>query len=422
MKWSDRMLLKNARYLDDSYKIANGDLIIEDGVIKRLGENERVVDKEIIDCQDYLIIPGLFNSHFHGYSLLAKGLPREMKIENWANDSDQGKVQQLFFESLDKLSSEEYEWVCMKTYAEMVKKGITFVSENEPAYWPDVVAGAIDKIGIRGIVDTHKDIEKFYQKSVGKVTFGTHLLEEEDITNELLEECVKNKHQYDTTFLTHCMENDWRRDLIYGNFNKSSIELYKEKAILDDKTILFHGVYMNEKDIKLVAEAQASVVHCPNSNLWSGAGIAPVSEMLENGVNVCLGTDFASVDIWETMRTAYYLLKVNAQVDKFKAEEIFKMATENGAKAYLEKNLGVIKDGNKADLVFIKLDPLVPMVDTEQFSNAVHNLLFETNEDGIRHVMVEGEWVMFDRNLQTVDEEIINSNYKRILEKVYSFE
>ncbi|MDQ1146657.1 5-methylthioadenosine/S-adenosylhomocysteine deaminase [Bacillus sp. SORGH_AS 510] len=414
------MLLKNASYLDENWNIVTGDLIIEDGVIKLGYENNSENDDNLIDCHDYIIIPGLFNAHFHGYSLLAKGLAKEMKIESWCNDTVQGKIQTKFFENLDQLSSEEYESVCLKANAEMVKNGITFVSENEPAYWPELVAGAIEKIGMRGILDTHTNIEDYYQKNVGNVSFGTHLLEEEDITEETLEECVRKKREFDSIYMTHCMENDWRKDIIYKNFERSSLELYNEKGLLDEKTVLYHGVHMNEKDIEIVAEANASVVHCPNSNLWSGAGMAPISSMLEKGVNVCLGTDFGSVDIWETMKTSYYLLKLGSPFNRYQAVDIFMMATVNGAKAYQQKRLGAIKEGYKADLVFIKKDSLIPQVNREEFSTIVHNLLFETRVEHIRHVMIDGKWVMFDRVLLTMDEKELDKNFINVLEKVYN--
>ncbi|MEH7504807.1 amidohydrolase family protein [Neobacillus drentensis] len=120
------------------------------------------------------------------------------------------------------------------------------------------------------------------------------------------------------------------------------------------------------------------------------------------------------------MKTAYYLLKVNSKVDRFQAEDVFKMATVNGAKAYDAESFGTIKQGNKADLVFIKKDQLIPNIDDSNFSTIVHNLLFETKEDQIRHVMIDGKWVMFDRKLLTIDEKVIDENYKNIIDKVYS--
>jgi 5-methylthioadenosine/S-adenosylhomocysteine deaminase len=415
------MLLKNAQYLDENFNITTGDLHVSDGKVWT-EENNDISEQAVLDCSDYVIIPGLFNAHFHGYSLTAKGLAKEKKIEEWSNNDHQGKIQQTYFERLEQLTAEEWQILCMKAYMDMARKGISFVSETEPGNWPDVVAEAINNVGIRGLVESHDKIEMYCGRKSGKVSFGAHLLEEEDITDETLELCVKSKQAYDTLFMTHCMENDWRRDLIYSKYGRSSVQLYEEKELLDSNTILFHAAHINHLDIELVAEAGSSIVHCPVSNLWSGAGIAPVALMLDKGVNVCLGTDYASTDIWEVMRVAYYLLKYNVPVDRFNAHDIFKMATHNGAKAYKQDSLGKIGNGMLADLVFIRRDELIPTVEDDGFSTIVHNLLFETQEASIHHLMVDGEWVMYDRKLTKVDEEAINIKYKEVLSKIYAFQ
>lgn len=415
------MLLKNANFLNENFNIVQGNLLIKDGkIITEDHVNDNINDVETMDCEDYIIIPGLFNAHFHGYSLAAKGIAKDLKIEDWCNDSPQGKIQQQFFDHVDHLSSSEYQIVCKKAYVDMVKKGITFVSESEPGNWPDVIAEAINHVGIRGLVDSYEKVPKFHNKTIGKVSFGTHLLEEEDITDEALTNCETIKKSFDPIHLTHCMENEWRKNLVFSKYGKSSVEIYMERGLLDHKTILFHSVFLTEKDFNILAKAGSSVVHCPVSNLWSGAGIAPISHMLEKGVNVCIGTDYASVDIWETMKLTYYLLKNNPHSNRFIAEDVFKMATKNGAKAYHREFHGSIQNGFMADLVFIKKNPYIPMIHTNDFSTVVHNLLMETQEDFIHHVMVEGEWVMFNREILTVDEEEINKEYLRILEKLYN--
>ena len=414
------MLLKNATYLNEEYKLSRGNLLIREGkIILDPIFSEEEASLEEFDCEGYMVIPGLYNAHFHGYSLTAQGLQRDMKIEEWCNDSKQGQIQSGYFEKIDALTRREYETICMKAYADMVKKGITFVSESEPSNWPDAIAETINTIGMKGFVDTYEKIQEYHNLQSGQVDFGTHLLEEEDITDETLALCVSSKKDFDSLYTTHGMENQWRRDLIYSQYGKSSIELYKENDLLDDKTIFFHGVHLNETDIDLLAEAGSSVVHCPVSNLSTGAGIAPVSSMLEKGVNVCMGSDYASTDLWENMKTAYYLLKTMSPTQPFTAETVWKMATQNGASAYHQNNSGQIKDGCYADLVFIEKNPLIPAVDTSEFSIAVHNLLFETKEQSILHVMVNGEWIMFNRTLTHVDEDEMNRAYKKILTKVY---
>lgn len=415
------MKLKNVTYLNSNMKFETQSIEIQNGEI-RLNIND-ANDEEAIDCSDYFVIPGLVNAHFHSYSPLTKGLMKEMPLQDWSNDTEQGKVQQLFFEYIDnEVSEEAFLCVAQKSYIDMVKNGVTFVSDSDPQS-PKLLSDAINEIGIRGIVDAYEEIGDYYSRSDGNVLFGTHLLEEEDFTNTELNNLKDTKDKYNPIMMTHCLENEWRSNIVKSDFGRSSIDIYNELGLLDDKTVLFHGVYMSKNDIDLVAKHKSSVVHCPISNLDTGAGVADVSYMLETGVNVCLGTDYSHTDMWELMKLTYYLLKINNPVNKYTAEDIFKMATLNGAKAYgLQEGIGKIKDGYKADLVFIKKSQdLEPLLNNEAFSNYLHNLLFYSNEDSVQHVMVDGKWIMKDRELLTIDEGKIESIYNHIAEGFVSY-
>ena len=376
-----------------------------------------------MDCKDYLVIPGLVNAHFHSYSPLAKGSMQEMALQDWCNDSDQGKIQQLLFDYLDnEISETDFAYIAQKSYVDMVKSGVTFISDSNPQS-PQLLSDAMNEIGIRGIIDTYEEIGDYYNKSRGNILYGTHLLEEEDMTHDGLLHVKKIKNKYNPIMMTHCLENEWRFNIVTSKFGKFSIELYNEMDLLDDKTVLFHGVYMSAEDIELVARHKSSVVHCPLSNLDTGAGVADVHSMLEKGVNVCLGTDYTHTNLWELMSLTYYLLKTNHLVNKYSAEDIFKMATVNGATAYsLEKDIGQIKEGYKADLVFIKKDKdLEPLLNSEKFSTYLYNLLFYSKGDSVQHVMVDGKWIMKDRKLLTVDEEKVIIRYNQIAEGFLNF-
>ncbi len=415
------MRLKNVTFLNDNMKFETRDFSIKSSTISF---NINGGDKEsFMDCKDYLVIPGLVNAHFHSYSPLAKGLMQEMALQDWCNDSDQGKIQQLLFDYLDnEISEQDFAYIAQKSYVDMVKSGVTFVSDSDPQS-PQLLSDAMNEIGIRGIIDTYEEIGDYYNKSEGNTLFGTHLLEEEDMTYDELLHVKKIKNKYNPIMMTHCLENEWRFNIVTSKFGKSSIELYNEMDLLDDKTVLFHGVYMSAEDIGLVAKHKSSVVHCPLSNLDTGAGVADVHSMLEKGVNVCLGTDYTHTNVWELMRLTYYLLKINHPVNKYSAEDVFKMATVNGAIAYnLEKDIGQIKEGYKADLVFIKKDKdLEPLLISETFSTYLYNLLFYSKSDSVQHVMVDGKWMMKDRKLLMVDEEKVISRYNQIAEGFLNF-
>lgn len=410
------MKLENVTFLNDNMKFETRDFSIIDD---KISFNFNGGDKEdTIDCKDYFVIPGLVNAHFHSYSPLTKGLMKEMALQDWSNDSEQGKIQQLFFDYLDKeVSERDFVYVAQKSYVDMVKNGVTFVSDSDPQT-PQLLSDAMNEIGIRGIIDTYEEIGDYYNKTEGNILFGSHLLEEEDITNEELLSVKGIKDKYNAIMMTHCLENEWRFNIVKSQFGKSSIDLYDEMGLLDNNTVLFHGVYMSEKDIDLVAKHKSSLVHCPISNLDTGAGVANVSSMLEKGVNVCLGTDYAHTNMWELMRLTYYLLKINNPVNRYSAEDIFKMATVNGAKAYkLQDKIGRIKEGYHADLVFIKkTSNLEPLLNTENFSTHLYNLLFYSKDNSVQHVMVDGKWIMKKRKLITVNEEKVESKYNQIVE------
>ena len=410
------MKLKNVTYLNQDMKFETQNIKIIDGEIHF--DFHDVKDEGTIDCSDYFVIPGLINAHFHSYSPLTKGLMKETSIEDWSNNSEQGRIQKLFFDYIDnEVSEEDFVYVAQKSYIDMIKNGVTFVSDSDPQT-PQLLADAIKELGIRGIIDTYKEIGEYYRKSEGTVLFGTHLLEEEDFTEADLNKLKEIKNNYNPIMMTHCLENEWRYNIVNSKFGKSSIDIYNELDLLDDKTVLFHGVFMSKNDIELVAKHNSSVVHCPLSNLDTGAGVADVNYMLENGVNVSLGTDYVHTNMWDLMRLTYYLLKTTSPVQKYSSEDIFKMATINGAKAYgLHETIGQIKEGYNADLVFIKKNlDLEPLINNENFSNYLHNLLFYSKEDSIQHVMVEGKWVMKDRELVTVDEGNVVSRYNKIVE------
>lgn len=414
------MLLKNATYLNSDMKFETQDFVIEEGEISFNSEQE--TEEDVIDCGDYYIIPGLANAHFHSYSPLAKGLMKEMALQNWSDDSDQGKIQQALFDYVDnKLTEEEFTYIAQKSYIDMVKNGVTFVSDSDPRS-PEYLKDALDEIGLRGIIDAYEEIGDYY-KTEGKVIYGSHLLEEEDITDEELLNVKKIKDKYNPIMMTHCLENKWRSDIVQSKYGQSSVDLYKGRGLLNKNTVLFHGVCMSNEDIDILAELNGSVVHCPISNLDTGAGVAPISSMIEKGVNVCLGTDYSHTNIWDVMRMTYYLLKINNPVQRYSAEDIFKMATINGARAYnLQETMGKIKEGYKADLVFIRKEPeLEPLVSRSTFTNSLYNLLIHSKEDSVEHVMIEGGWIMKDREIMTIDEEKVKSRYRQIAEKFVEY-
>lgn len=421
------LLLTNVTYIDKDQKVAKGNILITDGVIKVIRDADFCIEEhntsEIIDCRKYIIIPGLINGHYHNGSLLAKGLSKEIAINEWEGESLQGKLQSTLFQYLDEgLDEDDFFTVCLKGYIDLIKNGVTFVSDSGSSdRTPDYLIKAMNLLGIRGAINVEGKVGQYLTDINQDILFTGHLPEEEDINEEALIQCRKIIEKYNPIMMTHCLENNWRKELIYKRYGKSTVELFDEQNILNEKTVLFHCVELSAEDIKIIGNRGTSIVHCPVSNI-AGGGIANIKDCLASDINVCIGTDWARYDIWEAMRFAYFLLKINTERNALRAENVFRMATNNGAKAFgLEEKIGVIQDGYYADLVFLdKTDSrLSPLIDDSEFSNVVHNLIIECREDMIEHVMINGKWIMRERKIVQVDESTIMRDYEQILKKIF---
>src|SRR5690625_4587314 len=118
------MRLKNVTFLNDNMKFETRDFSIKNSTINfNINDGNK---ESFMDCNDYLVIPGLVNAYFHSYSPLAIGLMQEMALQDWCNDSDQGKIQQLLFDYLDnEISEKDFAYIAQKSYVEMDKSGVT---------------------------------------------------------------------------------------------------------------------------------------------------------------------------------------------------------------------------------------------------------------------------------------------------------
>ena len=417
------MLLKNATYLDPAMRFRQGDILLDGATIASiLAADTAPADAatDSVDCIGKLVLPGLINAHFHSQSNLGRGLFKGMGIDEWGNASFQGQIQERFFAYLDTgATHEEMRVICMKSYAELLHMGVTFTQDSGLAERPpEALVEAANAVGIRAFIDAYADIGRLHGRMGGRVQVGGHLPEEEDITDETLAEAVRARAAHDAIFMTHCLETKWRKDIVMKRYNRTTVALFAEHGLLNDRTVLFHGVEMTPGDIQILADHRTSLVHCPVSNL---ADVAPISVCLERGVNVCLGTDFGRFDPWEVMRTAYYVQKGRTLTHPIGAETVWRMATIDGARAYrMDDRIGIIVTGHAADLVFVDGSDtrLLPVVEQDGFSNRLHNLIMGCHPGMIRDVMIDGQWIIRDGTLITVDEEEIDAQFAAIARRI----
>jgi 5-methylthioadenosine/S-adenosylhomocysteine deaminase len=181
--------------------------------------------------------------------------------------------------------------------------------------------------------------------------------------------------------------------------------MYEEIGFLDGPTIAAHVVWPTEVEIPILVERKVGVIHNPTSNMKLASGISPVAAMLDAGVRVGLGTDGAAsnndLDLWEEMRLAAFLQKVDRMdPEVLPAITVLSMATSGGATAIgLGDDIGSLEVGKRADLIQVAFDDVhhIPTFDV------VSHLVYVTDEQDVVSVVVDGNVLMREGELLTID-------------------
>jgi 5-methylthioadenosine/S-adenosylhomocysteine deaminase len=208
-------------------------------------------------------------------------------------------------------------------------------------------------------------------------------------------------------FHMHVAERRSDRDRTIERHGLSPVAYLDSLGVLSDRTLMVHCVWVDEADLTMIADRGVTVVHNPSANAFLGDGIAPVREMLERNIPVCLGTDGGCTNnrqsVFEEMRMAALMARAaSADGSALGAEEALLMGTTRGGQA-LGLPIGRIAPDHAADLVVVDLDAL----SVQPARTAAQQIVHAMQPEAIRRVIVGGESVVEDGRLTNVDEKEI---------------
>jgi len=418
------MLLTNTRFIGEDLTLHHKDIRIEDETIVDIGDHLRRVDGESdLDCSALLILPALADCHVHSPDTLLRGLFTGVEMEHWCNDLPQGRMQAQLFEYLDHaVGSEDFETLVLFSYLTYLHNGVGFIVETGQADDSHkILASCAERIGLKALVDWYDELPT-EESGCARIAIGQHLPEEEDLTETLLEDAVRRKRERpQATLMTHCQENRRRVDEILRKFGKSTVRLMHEHGLLDDRSLLFHCIDVSQDDIELLAMSKATAVCCPVSTMRIGEGMMPVMRMRERGINLVLGTDFPDHDIWDSMRFLATSLSASPSRMHDVPSLVFSMATRYAQPVGRQVAYsGVIACGHRADLCFLRHEwEAGPLIGNTGFSTVPDNLITWGHRSLVRHLMINGRFVLFDGSCTTVDERAIRDSYARILQTLF---
>jgi 5-methylthioadenosine/S-adenosylhomocysteine deaminase len=399
--------IAEATLLDVSGRYRLADVEISDGRFGSVAAPGRR-SPGAVDGSGLVVIPGLFNGHYHGGSSLLAGLSAGMEVHDWADQSPQGRVQARLFDWLDATASRsELATIYRKEYLDLLCQGVTFVADSgvsEQA--PGLAEEVLSDLGLRGSVECYESAE-----AGERVAHSLHFPEEEDLDEASLAATVAAAGSRPLRLTGHCLETPLRRSLVEARFGESTVGVLHTAGLLNSRTVLFHGCLMDQQDAARAAAAGASVVHCPVSNLVTGGRVAPLRTWIEAGVTVALGTDWADTDFWGTVRAARGVLAAQGVRTPATAARVLELATAGGASCYGRGDLGSVAEGRQADLVCLDAAALQPYLQAGEVSTLASAVIDKGSAAVVRHVMVGGEWLVFDGSPTRVDLQRANRLY-----------
>ena len=414
--------------------LQKGAVVINDGEIIAIADQTQIGEKFVAEKQlggtNRIVMPGLVNGHTHAAMTILRGIADDMELISWLN--------KFIFPAEVKYADQHFVTVGTKLACwEMIRGGTTtFV---DMYYFANDIALAVEECGMRAMISSAvidqkspdandaahslkiaRDFLTTWKSRESRITplLGTHavytLSKEQLIASRVLAD------EFDVGITIHVSESLFELDYSKKTYGDSSINFLDSIEFFSVPTIAAHVVYPTEHEISILKDRNVGVVHNPTSNMKMASGVSPVTLMIESGVSVGLGTDGTAsnndLDMWEEMRLAAFLQKVtrmNAEV--MPAETVLEMATRIGAQAIgLGDVTGELRVGKRADVIQIDTSDVhhVPMYDVYS------HLVYVTDEQDVVNVVIDGDIVVEDRQILTIDVDAIAREAKKISGKI----
>jgi len=390
---------------------------------------------EVYDSSNLILIPGFIQTHVHLSQTLFRGLAEDLPLLEWL------RLKIFPFENAH--NNESLKVTVQLSINELLMGGTTTFLDMGTLRYGEVVFKEMIDSGIRGfsgkcLIDindlypefkssTNDEIneiknlaQSFHNSADGRIKYSFSPRFVLSCSEKLLKEAKEIMKDFPgTIYHTHSSESVDEINEVRKRFHKENIEYFNSIGVLDDHTVLAHCVHTSENERKMLRDRNTRIAHCPSANMKLGSGIAPIPQYLKEGISVTLGSDGApcnnNLSIFNEMRLASLIQKPIHGTEVMDAKTIFRMATIEGAKAlHIDQEVGSIEIGKKADLVLIDLDSY-----SNSYSDSdeaiYSDIVFSSTTENVRSVMVDGRWIVKDRDSLVYDQrEIITTGKEEL--------
>ncbi len=392
---------------------------------------------QTIDCEGKVLMPGLINAHTHAAMTLLRGLADDLRLDVWLMGYMMPVERQFVSSDFVRLGTK-------LGCAEMIRSGVTCFADMY--YFEDDVAQATAEAGLRAICaqtvlkfpgPDARDYEEAFEKTCIflKKWLGHELIvpavgphSPYTCTQEILQSAAAIAKEYDVPLLIHLSETRQEVENSRKEHGMPVIPYVKKQNVLDGKVLAAHCVHVDAGEIKTLLHHKVGVAHNPSSNLKLASGFAPVSNMLDVGLKVGIGTDGPAsnndLDMFEEIRLAALLSKgTSGDPTTLPAPMALIMATRMGAEALQLGTLtGSLEVGKRADLILVDNARVHNSPRFKRETEAIYaQLVYSTHANDVTDVMVNGQWLMQAHQLMTLDEHELLARAAEYANQIDSF-
>jgi len=403
--------------LDEAGTILHdADLIVTDGRLVHLGAAPLgVIADEVIDGRGRVAMPGLVNSHCHSPMTFERGWAEDLPFDRWLNEK--------IWVGESALTSDDVYWGAALAACEMIRSGT--IAYNDKYFHMDRVAEVVRESGMKaaltwtvfGIGDqaevgrnlegTIDWIRETYGSAGGRIrTFlGPH--SPYICPPAFIEKVVRSAHELGQGIHLHLAESEAQVQQSLERHGLRPVQHVNRLGVFDAPggCVAAHCLAIDEEDTEILVEKGVHVPHCPITYMKLAMPFPPLRDRLRAGVRVCLGTDGpasnSDLDMFATIRQTALIHKYQAlDPEQIPGDLALRLATQAGARALGFPEVGVLRVGAPADLILVNLD--APHM--RPVHSLIANLVHSAKGSDVTDAMVDGRWLMRNRELQTLDE------------------
>lgn len=424
--------------------ISNGGIVVAGDVIEAVLDESALralqrFEGDVVDARSLVAVPGFIQTHIHLCQTLFRGLADDLELLDWLR---------LRIMPLEAAHSPASMYAsAMMGIAELIRSGTTTIMDMGSMNHEEEIIRAVTETGMRAFVgkammdvnelyaplketteealtSTRRYAELAHGAAGGRIRYAVAPRFILSCTDRLLQEAYEMTKSFPgMLFHTHAAENRHEMDAVRKRCRMDNVEYFDHLNILHQNTCLAHCIWLNGREVDLMKERDAKVLHCPSSNLKLGSGIAKIPEYTARGITVSLGADGApcnnTLDIFHEMRLAALIQKPIYGPTAMDARSVFALATIGGAATLgIAHEVGSLEPGKKADIVLMDIHRTWNPNDIAAGDELYSTIVYSCTPENVHSVLIDGQWVFRNRQHLTLDEESVRELATKELRKL----